>query len=387
MTDRALIDPVDFAIELIQKPSITPIDAGALDLLEATLGTMGFTCRRYVFGEGAQAVDNLYARLGTLQPNFCFAGHVDVVPPGEMDKWQDDPFQGTLRDNQLWGRGAADMKGAIAAFVAGLDRFLAHSPKPKGSISFLITGDEEGIAINGTKKLLAAISDEGEIIDDCLVGEPTNPNQMGEMVKNGRRGSLNCELTVTGKQGHVAYPHLALNPAPKLIEILSKLMARDLDAGNDFFQPSNLEVTTIDIGNPTENMIPETARARFNIRFNTHHKGTELSAWIDDIITQAQAEFDGQIERVIRVSGEAFMTAPCKLTDVMQDAAESVLGRRPILSTSGGTSDARFITHYANVAEFGLVGATMHQINERVDVADIEALSDIYNAVLTGYFT
>jgi len=203
MTNIPIIDPVDYAIALIRKPSITPIDAGALDLLQATLESMGFACRRYIFGEGAQAVDNLYARLGTAQPNFCFAGHVDVVPPGEMDKWQDDPFQGTIRDNQLWGRGAADMKGAIAAFVAGLSDFLADNPVPNGSISFLITGDEEGVAINGTKKLLAAITDEGEVIDDCLVGEPTNPDHMGEMLKNGRRGSINAEITVTGKQGHL----------------------------------------------------------------------------------------------------------------------------------------------------------------------------------------
>jgi len=390
MTDHPLIDPVEFAAALIKKPSITPIDAGALDLLQTTLESLGFTCRRYVFGEGAQAVDNLYARLGTVQPNFCFAGHVDVVPPGEVDKWEDDPFEANIRDGQLWGRGAADMKGAIAAFVAGLDRFLkdasSHYDPNKGSISFLITGDEEGIAINGTKKLLAAIAEEGEIIDDCLVGEPTNPQTMGEMLKNGRRGSLNAEITVTGQQGHVAYPHRAINPAPVLISILSQLTVRHLDDGNEFFQPSNLEVTTIDIGNPTENMIPEKAAARFNIRFNTHHTGAALSDWIEGLIAAAQTEFKGQIDLVIRVSGEAFMTAPCKLTDVMQDAAEEVLGVRPILSTSGGTSDARFITHYANVAEFGLVGATMHQVNERVDVADINALSDIYKAVLTRYF-
>lgn len=387
MTDTAPIDPVEFAAALIRKPSITPVDAGALDLLQNTLDRLGFNCRRYVFGAGAQAVDNLYARLGTAAPNFCFAGHVDVVPPGEIDKWEDDPFEATLRGGQLWGRGAADMKGAIAAFVAGLERFLQETPSPKGSISFLITGDEEGIAINGTKKLLAAITDEGEIIDDCLVGEPTNPETMGEMLKNGRRGSLNAEITVTGQQGHVAYPHRALNPAPVLIDVLSQLTARHLDDGTEFFQPSNLEITTIDIGNPTENMIPETAAARFNIRFNTHHTGAQLSDWIRGLIDTAQAGFDGgQIDLVIRISGEAFITPPCKLTDVMQGAAEDVLGVRPVLSTSGGTSDARFITHYANVAEFGLVGATMHQVNERVDIADIHALSEIYKAVLTRYF-
>ena len=372
------------AIDLIQKPSVTPIDAGALDVVEARLTALGFRCKRYPFGEGEARVDNLYARLGEASPNFCFAGHVDVVPAGEMESWNAGPFDGTVKDGQLWGRGAADMKGAIASFIAAVEAYLDNNT-PKGSISFLITGDEEGVAVHGTKPLLAAIAAEGEVIDDCLVGEPTNPNQMGEMVKNGRRGSLNCELTVTGTQGHVAYPHLSLNPAPKLVEMLSILTARHLDDGNEFFQPSNLEITTIDIGNPTENMIPERAFARFNIRFNTHHNGAALSAWIDDLIASAQDGFDGQIERVIRISGESFMTDPCKLTDVVQEAAEEVLGRRPELSTSGGTSDARFITHYANVVEFGLVGATMHQVNERVDVADIDALTNIYGAVPVSY--
>ena len=377
---------LDLAIELIRKPSVTPIDAGALDVVEARLTALGFKCTRYPFGEGEARVDNLYARLGNAQPNFCFAGHVDVVPAGEVEGWNESPFEGVIKDGQLWGRGAADMKGAIASFIAGLEVFLKTTPAPNGSISFLITGDEEGIAINGTKPLLEAITAAGEIIDDCLVGEPTNPREMGEMLKNGRRGSINCEFTVTGKQGHVAYPHLSSNPAPVLVDILAQLTARQLDEGSEFFQPSNLEITTMDIGNPTENMIPESAFGRVNIRFNTHHSGAALQAWFEETAAKAAKDFDGTVDVKCRISGESFITDPCKLTDVVQDAAEHVLGRRPELSTSGGTSDARFITHYANVVEFGLVGATMHQVNERVDVADIDSLAAIYTAVLTRYF-
>jgi len=253
-------------------------------------------------------------------------------------------------------------------------------------VSFLITGDEEGPAINGTKKLLVAIAEAGEVIDHCLVGEPTNPNQMGEMVKNGRRGSFNADITVTGKQGHVAYPHLGINPVPTLLGILGTLQSRHLDDGSEFFQPSNLEITTVDVGNPTENMIPETAKARFNIRFNVAHSGASLTKWVQGILEDARQGFDGTIDIEIRVSGESFLTPPGKLTDILQDAAETVLGHRPKLSTSGGTSDARFITNYAPVAEFGLVGATMHQVNERVDVADIVTLTAIYKDVLQRYF-
>ena len=290
-------------------------------------------------------------------------------------------------------------KAAIAPFISAAPRpnncpsfispakgswfhLLSSGWTPKGSISFLITGDEEGPAINGTKKLLVAIDEAGEVIDHCLVGEPTNPNQMGEMVKNGRRGSFNADITVTGKQGHVAYPHLGINPVPTLLGILNKLQARHLDDGSEFFQPSNLEITTVDVGNPTENMIPETAKARFNVRFNVEHSGAALTEWLEGILAEARQDFDGTVEAEIRISGESFLTPPGKLTDILQDAAERVLGRRPELSTSGGTSDARFITNYAPVAEFGLVGATMHQVNERVDVADIETLTAIYKDCL-----
>ena len=381
------IDAVAFASALIKRPSVTPADAGALDTLQHALESIGFTCKRYPFGDREARVDNLYARLGTSAPNFCFAGHTDVVPAGDESKWAQDPFAGKVEDGQLLGRGAADMKGAIAAFVGAVSDLLSSGWTPQGSISFLITGDEEGPAINGTKKLLKAIADEGETIDHCLVGEPTNPNQMGEMVKNGRRGSFNADITVTGKQGHVAYPHLAINPVPTLLRILSKLQLRHLDDGSEFFQPSNLEITTVDVGNPTENMIPETAKARFNIRFNTEHSGASLTQWVEGILAEARQGFGGRVDIQIRVSGESFLTPPGKLTDIIQDAAENILGRRPELSTSGGTSDARFITNYAPVAEFGLVGATMHQVNERVDIADIDTLAAIYKDVLRRYFS
>lgn len=385
------IDPIEFAAALIRRPSITGTDAGALDTLQEQLEALGFACKRYPFGEGEHFVDNLYARLGTAAPNFCFAGHTDVVPTGDAAKWASAPFAGQVKDGQLWGRGAADMKGGIAAFVGAVSDLLSSGWTPStsvrgGSISFLITGDEEGPAQNGTKKLLPAIAADGEIIDHCLVGEPTNPDVMGEMIKNGRRGSINTVLTVSGTQGHVAYPHRAVNPLPKLVEILAELTARQFDEGSEFFQPSNLEVTTIDVGNVAENVIPETATARFNIRFNIHHSGASLTEWIEDVMKKHDGDFDGEINTSIRVSGESFLTEPCSFTDTLQDSVEAVIGKRPILSTTGGTSDARFITNYAPVVEFGLVGATMHQVNERVDVADITTLTAIYRHMLKAYF-
>ena len=386
MSIKNSIDPVKFAADLITHPSVTPRDEGALDRLEKQLSALGFRCRRYPFGSGEDRVDNLYARIGDKSPNFCFAGHTDVVPPGDKKGWDLDPFAGEIKDGKLIGRGAADMKGAIAAFVGALSELLETGWKPDGSVSFLITGDEEGPAVNGTKKLLSAITDEGEKIDHCLVGEPTNPTKMGEMIKNGRRGSLNAEIKVIGKQGHVAYPHLTINPIPTLVDIIDSLQSRHLDDGSEFFQPSNLEITTIDVGNPTENMIPEKAGARFNIRFNVEHNSSSLVEWIEGIISDARLNFEGSIDLNVRVSGESFLTPPCKLTDIIQSSAKKILGVVPDLSTSGGTSDARFITHYAPVAEFGLVGATMHQVNEQVNVEDILSLTKIYKEVLQSYF-
>jgi len=387
MSNLSSINPVQLAQELIRKPSVTPIDAGALDVLEDYLRPLGFVCTRYPFGAGEDRVDNLYARLGVNAPNFCYAGHTDVVPVGDIEKWDKPPFEAVIDSGILWGRGTADMKGSIAAFMAAVINLLQDGWTPSGSISFLITGDEEGPAVNGTDKLLKAITEAGEIIDHCLVGEPTNPDALGDMIKNGRRGSLNAKLTVRGQQGHVAYPHRANNPVPVLIKLLTALQARHLDSGNDFFQPSNLEVTSIDVGNSAHNVIAETARAKFNIRFNTDHKGDELKAWIDDEVAAVQKEFDGEIEADLRVTGEAFLTTPCNFTDLVQDAVRKVTGRKPELSTSGGTSDARYITHYAPVVEFGLVGATIHQVNERVDVADIHTLTDIYAEILRSYFS
>jgi len=379
-------DPVKLAQDLIRKPSVTPVDAGALDVLQNHLEDLGFACTRYPFGEGEDRVDNLYARLGDKAPNFCYAGHTDVVPVGDLEKWDSPPFEAVIENGELIGRGAADMKGSIAAFVAAVTNLIAEGWTTKGSISFLITGDEEGPAINGTDKLLKAITEADEIIDHCLVGEPTNPDALGDMVKNGRRGSLNAKLTVKGTQGHVAYPHNASNPVPVLMDLLSQLRSWHLDDGNAYFQPSNLEVTSIDVGNTTHNVIAETARAMFNIRFNTEHRGDDLKAHINALVAKAAKEFDGKIEADLRVTGEAFLTDPNSFTDTIQAAVETVTGRKPKLSTSGGTSDARYITHYAPVVEFGLVGATIHQVNERVDVADIHTLTDIYANVLKRYF-
>ena len=377
------LDPIALACDLIRKPSVTPADLGALDVVERALADLGFQVKRYQFED----IDNLYARYGTTSPNFCFAGHTDVVPTGDLTQWSVDPFEAALRDGFLIGRGAADMKGGIAAFITATARFLAQNPNPKGSISFLITGDEEGLALHGTKRLLEAITAEGERLDHCLVGEPTNPDALGDMIKNGRRGSLNCTIQVTGVQGHVAYPHKALNPIRALIGFLSALQSHRLDEGVEGFQPSNLEVVTLDVGNPATNVIPERATARLNIRFNTAHSGASLTAWLRDQASQAERLYGAKIELNIHVSGEAFFTQPGLLTQIVQDACETVTGRRPELSTTGGTSDARFIKDYCPVCEFGLVGATMHQINERVQTSDIETLTEIYAAVLDRYFT
>lgn len=375
-------NPLALARKLIQRPSITPVDAGALDVMQQALEELGFSCRRYRFED----VDNLYARLGTTEPCFMFAGHTDVVPPGDEDAWTNPPFQAETDDGVLWGRGAADMKGALAAMVAATARHLEADP-PKGSIAYLITGDEEGQAINGTKKVLQALAEEGERFDHCLVGEPTNPHQLGETIKSGRRGSLNCTLLSRGRQGHVAYPERAENPIPPLMAVINKLLARTLDEGHHPFQPSNLEVTTIDVGNPTTNVIPAEARANFNIRFNIRHTGDELSRWIRDEVALVDLNFQGSIEAKIHVTGEAFLTPAGEFTTLLQDCVEAETGRRPSLTTGGGTSDARFIQLYGPVAEFGLVGATMHQVDERVSVSDIESLTRIYTRILDRYFT
>ncbi|MEL7029857.1 MAG: succinyl-diaminopimelate desuccinylase [Pseudomonadota bacterium] len=377
-------DPLAFAQALIRRPSVTPEDAGALDILQSALETLGFDCRRMPFEEeGAARVDNLYARYGQSAPNFCFAGHTDVVPPGDETAWASPPFAAEVRDGALWGRGAADMKSAIAAFVAAAAKAIAEG-EITGSLSLLITGDEEGVAINGTRKVLAQLAADGETIDHCLVGEPTNPDALGDMIKIGRRGSMNFILTVRGKAGHVGYPHLADNPIPHLVRILGRLTAEPLDDGFEAFQPSNLELTTVDVGNPTENVIPGSAEARFNVRFNPNWTGEKLEAHIRTLIVEAA---DGAtFELTSRLSGEAYLTKPGAFTDLLQDAVEHAAGRRPELSTTGGTSDARFIRAYAPVAEFGLVGRTMHKVDEHVAVRDIETLASIYSDILRRYF-
>jgi succinyl-diaminopimelate desuccinylase len=377
---HAVADPIPLAQALIRCASVTPADSGALDVLQAALEKLGFAAKRYRFGE----IDNLYARLGTAAPNFCFAGHTDVVPTGAG--WSVDPFAAEAQDGWLIGRGAADMKGAIACMVAAVETHLADNGAPKGSISFLITGDEEGPAIDGTVKVLQAIAADGEKIDHCLVGEPTSEDAIGDVIKNGRRGSLNCVLSMEGRQGHAAYPKKALNPVTPLLEALSTLKARKLDAGADGFDPSNLEVTTIDVGNPAHNVIPQRATAKLNIRFNTNHTGEALSVWIRDVADAAAEKAGATADVRIAVTGAPFYTQPGDFTDLLREAARETLDVEPVLSTSGGTSDARFIKDYCPVAELGPQNATAHMVDEKVRVDDLRALAACYAAVLRRYF-
>ena len=362
-----LDQPLELARALIRCPSVTPADEGALDVLQTALEELGFTCHR-ILGDDPTSppIDNLYARIGDAAPNFCFAGHSDVVPVGDRTGWRDDPFSAEVRDGKLYGRGASDMKGAIAAFVAATARFLdKHEKNLKGSISLLITGDEEGPAINGTRKMLKWLDANDERLDVCLVGEPTNPERLGDMIKIGRRGSLNGRLTLTGTQGHVAYPHSADNPLPRLIAMLARLTEARLDEGSDHFQPSNIEVTGIDTGNDATNLIPAKTQAAFNIRFNDVHTSDSLIKWLREQFNAV----GGKYELDIHVTGEAFLTPPGALSTIISDAVEAATGRVPELSTTGGTSDARFIKDHCAVAEFGLIGRTMHKTDECVDVA------------------
>ena len=390
------IDPVNFAAELIRCPSVTPTDAGALDLLEKVLAEIGFTCTRLPFQEPDTArVDNLYARLGDAAPHICFAGHTDVVPVGAADNWQKDPFSGEISDDKLWGRGAADMKGAIAAFVAATADYLSQNGKPKGSISLLITGDEEGPSVNGTIKMLDWLSTQKEVIDDCIVGEPTNPETLGEMIKIGRRGSVNTTVTIEGIQGHVAYPNRAANPVPHLVQLLERLITAKLDDGTPHFQSSNLELTGFDVGNAVTNVIPALAQAHFNIRYNDIWSRDTITDWINKNLNAAHEALNNAIDGEnkfsltvdINHSGEAFLTPTGTLSELAVSAVEKTLGITPELSTSGGTSDARFIKDHARVIEFGLVGKTMHKVDEHVRVNDIQSLTKIYQEILSGYFS
>jgi len=382
------IDPIALSIDLIRRPSVTPADAGALDILQAALAGLGFATHRLAFSEpGTPDVDNLYARFGDGQPNFCFAGHIDVVPPGDLSAWASNPFEPRIDGGFLYGRGAADMKCAVAAFVAAAGRLIGkHGARLPGSISMLITGDEEGPAINGTRKMLGWLADNNQKLDVCLVGEPTSAQKLGDMIKIGRRGSINVTLTFTGKQGHAAYPHLADNPIPRLLETLRRLLAHALDQGNAHFQPSNLEVTSIDVGNPATNVIPAQASARFNIRFNDQHTPQTLMVWIRQQCDEVKAAMGGDYRIDAAVSGEAFLTPPGALSALIAKAVTQITGISPEFSTSGGTSDARFIKAHCPVVEFGLIGLTQHKIDEHTAVADITALADIYEAVLQSYF-
>ena len=381
MSSAADMDAVALAQDLIRCASVTPVDAGALNRLEVALKTLGFGCHRLRFEQaGTAPVDNLYARLGNEAPHFCFAGHTDVVPVGEG--WQRDPFKAQIADGILYGRGAADMKSAIAAFVAAVARI---GPQ-KGSISLLITGDEEGPAINGTPKLLAWLKARGETIDHCVVGEPTSVGQAGDTLKIGRRGSINFQVTVTGSQGHVGYPQKAKNPIPVLAELVTQLASHKLDKGNDHFDPSTLAFTSMDVGNDTTNVIPGEARAAFNIRFNDKHTPESLINWVADRSQRIAKESGCAITVTQSVSGVSFLTKPGKFTQLVSDTVSKVTGISPVFSTSGGTSDARFIKDFCPVVELGLAGATMHKADECVAVTEIAALTNIYAALLTAYF-
>ena len=371
---------VQLAQRLVRCPSVTPVEGGALDLLQDELTKLGFDCTRLPFGTGAKRIDNLFARRGKSGPHFAFAGHTDVVPVGDASHWQHDPFGGTLVDGKLYGRGTAYMKGGIAAFVAAVTAL--DGAGDAGSISFIITGDEEGDADFGTVKMVEWLQANDQVPDVCVVGEPTNPSRLGDVIKNGRRGSLSCQLRVDGVQGHVAYPHLANNPITRLIAMLAPVNGTALDGGNDYFDPSTANVTSIDTGNEAGNIIPASVSAKFNIRFNTEHKSDDLIGWLEEHFNRVGGEWTA----TWRASAQPFVTPVGSFTELMQTAIETVTGQRPILSTSGGTSDARFITNICPVAEFGLVGQTMHQVDEHVDAADIDQLAKIYHEMLVRFF-
>lgn len=370
-----LFDPIELARALIRCPSVTPLDAGAQGVLAQALSPLGFAVQHLRSNAGGEpAIDNLFARLGEAGPHLAFAGHTDVVPAGDRERWTVDPFAAEIKDGLLYGRGAADMKGEIACFVAAVARFIEQYGKPRGSISLLITGDEEGPAVNGTVELLRWAEGQGHRFDACLVGEPTSVSELGDMAKIGRRGSLTVTLEATGRQGHVGYPHLADNAAHRLIAVLERLVTTRLDEGTDHFEPSSLQVTTIDIANPASNVVPGKARAVLNIRYNDSQTPASLKA----VIEAAIADGGGQVAAGYSEGANVFISEPGPLAERLALSVEAVTGLRPTLSTSGGTSDARFIQAYCPVIELGLVGDTIHQVDERVPVADLERLTMIY---------
>lgn len=383
-------DALSIAQDLLRCPSVTPTDAGALGVLEARLKDAGFEVHRVTFSEeGTADIDNLYARIGSGAPHISFAGHTDVVPAGDEAAWTHGAFSGDVKDGYLYGRGAVDMKGGIACSVAAtLDYLAAHGAKPPqdGSISFLITGDEEAIAVNGTVKLMQWAAARGEKFDHCVLGEPSNVEEMGDCIKVGRRGSQSGTLIVDGIQGHVAYPHRAANPVPDIAALIVALNSEPLDQGSAHFQASNLEFTSVDVGNAASNVIPAQARAKFNIRYNDHHTQDSLRALIEARVAKACGNRIRARVEWEPSNADVFITKPGTFTDLVVAAIEEVTGRKPDLNTGGGTSDARFITHYCPVIEFGLVGQTMHQVDERTPVADLEKLTKIYRGVLDRYF-
>ena len=378
------MDPVDLAQALIRCPSVTPADEGAMDVLQSALEELGFTCHRLPFATGnAPEVQNLYARIGDRAPNFCFAGHTDVVPVGDANEWSVDPFAAEIKGDRLYGRGASDMKTAIAGFAAAAARFLESRDNGfPGSISLLITGDEEGEAVNGTVKVLEWLKEKGEVLDACLVGEPTNPETLGDMIKIGRRGSMTAFLTVHGASGHAAYPHLADNPVERLVKMLSAVLDKPLDDGTEHFQPSTAVVTTIDVGNPVANVIPARAEARINVRFNDLHTGARVGT----LLRRRLDDIGGDYDLDARVSGESFLFPPGPLSNLVAGAVEKATGKRPEFSTAGGTSDARFIKDHCPVCEYGMTNQTAHKADENALVSDIQLLSDIYQSVLDGFF-
>ena len=376
------INELKLAKDLIRRPSITPKDAGAINLLAKNLRSLGFKNKIINF----KNIKNLYAKLGKTSPNFCFAGHTDVVPPGNINNWSVNPFKPQVKNNKLIGRGANDMKAAIACFVAAVSKFKVKNKKFKGSISLLITGDEEGLAVNGTKRVVEYLKKNREKINFCIVGEPTNPNKLGEMIKIGRRGSITGKLTIIGTQGHVAYPHRANNPSNTIVKILKKIKEIKLDKGTKNFQASNLEITKINIDNHADNVIPASASAVFNIRFNNKQSSSSLKKKLNAIFRSIAKRSGSKFHIKYHVSGEAFLTKPNRTTFMIQNTIKKVTRIKPKLSTAGGTSDARFIKKIAPCLEFGLVGKTMHKIDESASVSDLKKLTKIYLNILENYF-
>lgn len=376
------VDTISLLKQLIACPSVTPIDAGAQELLADVLTDIGFTCHHLPFGEGDAMVPNLFARIGEGAPHICFAGHTDVVPVGDEEAWTSPPFQADIRDGVMYGRGTSDMKGAVAAFVTASAAFLKEGGAPKGSISLLITGDEEGLAVNGTVKVLEWMRENGHVPDVAIVGEPTNPDHLGQEIKIGRRGSLNVHLSVSGTQGHVAYQHLADNPLPRLIKMVDALASYTFDKGNTFFPATNLETTTIDVGNTATNIIPAHGRASFNIRFNDAWSSASLKGKITEILDAVGGEYDLQFEG----NAESFITKPAAWSEIVRDSVEDITGKTPEYTTNGGTSDARFVVNYCPVIECGSINESIHQVDENARVDDLENLTKIYGRILSRYF-